>query len=353
MKINIKRLQKLLDDAVSSGLECGCQLAIYYKGELIADLCAGYTAPDKKNPVGQDSLFPVFSVGKPVLAAAIHRLVEKGTLTYSTRIADVWPEFGCKGKENILLWHAMTHRSALFDTPEYATYDELGDWDLMCERIAQMTPAWKPGTKCNYHPFSFAWLLGETAVRADGRRLSQIIQDEVISPLGLSEEMFFGITDEALKRFVPLDNSRIETATEYCALSTYPALQKACVPSFNGIMSARAIAGFYASLDTEYGGSLLKPETVENLSITRRAEDDPIDPVWCWPRFGLGFVTHGFENDLPGLIGHGGAIGSEGLLDRRSHLALGFTRNRIDRRHPRHPLRDLISEELNLPIRHW
>ena len=350
MKIDVKKLQSLLDDAVASGLECGCQLAIYYKGELVADLCAGTVAPDKDEPVTTKSLFPVFSVGKPVLAAAIHRLVEKGTLSYSTRIADVWPEFGCNGKENMLLWHVLTHRSAMFADPEHADLEELADWELMCSRLAEMAPAWKPGTKCSYHPHTFAWLLGETASKADGRTLPQIMHDEVIAPLGLENEMFFGISDDGLKRFVPLDGSQTENCADRIAQSSCRALQKACIPSFNGIMSAGAIAAFYAALDT---GRLLKAETVANAAITRRAADDPVDPVWCWPRFGLGFVTYGFENDLSGVIGHGGAIGSEGLLDRRNHLALGFTKNRIDPRHPLHPLRDRIAEELGLPIRHW
>ena len=351
MNIDVKKLQSLLDDAVSSGLECGCQLAIYYKGELVADLCAGYTAPDQKTPVKPDSLFPVFSVGKAMFSAAIHRLVEKGTLSYSTRIADVWPEYGCNGKENTLLWHVMSHRSAMSQMPD-VPLDEVADWDLMCERIAQMAPAWKPGTKCSYQPYSFAWLLGEPAVRADGRPLQQILRDEIIRPLDLENEMFFGISDEAMSRFVPLDSSG--SYNDCVEKSNHPALQKACIPSFNGIMSARAIAKFYTALDAEMGGvQLLKPETVENAAIPRRAADDPLDPAYIWPRFGLGFVTGGTDGIYAGIMGHGGAVGAEGLIDRKNHLALGFTRNRIDPRHPNHPLRDLISEELNLPIRHW
>ena len=88
----IRVLQSLLDEAVESGLECGCQLAIYQDGELIADLAAGFTSPDRKNPVTPETLFPVFSVGKAIAVTAIHCLVEKGTLSYSTRLGDVWPE---------------------------------------------------------------------------------------------------------------------------------------------------------------------------------------------------------------------------------------------------------------------
>lgn len=128
----IRVLQSLLDEAVESGLECGCQLAIYQDGELIADLAAGFTSPERKNPVTPETLFPVFSVGKAIAVTAIHRLLEKGTLSYSTRLGDVWPEFDCNGKEHILLWHVLTHRAALFRDPEYAAPEEMADWQKMC-----------------------------------------------------------------------------------------------------------------------------------------------------------------------------------------------------------------------------
>ena len=105
--------------------------------------------------------------------------------------------------------------------------------------------------------------------------------------------------------------------------------------------------------ERELRGVINYRRLTENASITRWAADDPVDPASPWLRFGLGFVTYGFEDDLSGVIGHGGAIGSEGLLDRRKHLALGFTKNRINPHHPVHLLRDRISKELGLPVRHW
>ena len=73
----IQRLQGLLDQAVESGKECGCQLAVYENGELVADLCAGYTTPERTQEVMPDTLFPVFSVGKGIFSTAAHRLIEK------------------------------------------------------------------------------------------------------------------------------------------------------------------------------------------------------------------------------------------------------------------------------------
>lgn len=353
-KTTIHQLQKLLDEATESGLECGCQLAIYENGELVADLCSGYTTPDRRQKVEPDTLFPVFSVGKGLFTTAIHRMVEKGALSYSTRLGELWPEFDCEGKEHLLFWHVLTHRSGLFMTPEHASFAELADWKLMCRRLAAMHPEWTPGTRCRYQSFSYAWLAGEPLVRADDRPLKQILADEVIRPLGMEREIFFGISDEAETRMAPLDISRVGETYGHARLIAAPEILRSCIPSFNGVMTARAVARHYAALEREIDGvRLLRPETLENAAIPRRAADDPFVPEKDWARFGLGYVVAGFPGDPSGVIGHGGAIGSEGLLDRRRHIALGFTKNKVDPAHPCHPLRDRIAALLELPVRHW
>lgn len=203
------RLQSLLDQAVESGEECGCQLAIYWNGEPVVSLAAGYTTPERTEKISEQSLFPIFSVGKGIMATAFHRLREKGIVSCDTRVADLWPEFGCRGKETILVRDILTHREALFELPAYREIEELADWDLMCRRMEAMTPAWTPGGKCQYHPITYAWLLGETAHRADGRSFQRIVQEEVLEPLHL-DSLFFGTTEEADSRFVPVDVSAVK-----------------------------------------------------------------------------------------------------------------------------------------------
>lgn len=348
------RLQFLLDQAVETGEECGCQLAVYQDGELIVNLSAGYTTPERTEKINEKSLFPVFSVGKGFMATAFHRLVEKGIVSYGTRVADLWPEFGCNGKEDIRVWHILTHREALFELPECKDIAELADWELMCRRIEKMTPAWTPGGKSQYHPVTYAWLLGETARRADGRHFQRIIKDEILTPLHL-DSFFFGTTPEADSRFVPVDVSAVEDRrTWHTDFIHTPAIRHGFIPSANGCANALSIAGHYAALLGEVDGvRLLKSETIANAAILRRAADDPVPPQGTWARFGLGYALYGPENNLGSLFGHGGALGAEGFADREHNLAVGFTKNKVNHTHPVHPLRDRISEALGLPPRHW
>lgn len=103
-------VQGILDEAVAAGTERGAQCVVYWNGEKVVDAWAGTLDAKGERKVDGDSLFPVFSTGKAIASTAVHRLVEQGKLGYDTRVADVWPEFGCAGKEEIRLWHVMTHR---------------------------------------------------------------------------------------------------------------------------------------------------------------------------------------------------------------------------------------------------
>jgi len=342
-----ERLQKILNDATGNAEETACQLAVFKNGRLIVNIASG-------KEVTPESLFPIFSVGKGIMTTAFHRLVEKGIINYDTKIADVWPEFACNGKEEIRVWHVMSHRTGLHLLPPSITDNDLADWNKMCALIAKASPECPPGTKCNYQAQTYAWLLGETAHRADGRDFRRIISEEVLKPLKIQDSFFFGTTTDADKLLVRIDASNMpDKRSWHTDYIQNDAVRHGFIPSANGVANAYSIAKHYASLIGEVDGNrLLKPETVENATVLRRASDDPILPT-TWSKFGLGYALCGPDDNLGRMFGHGGAAGSEGFADKESGLAVGFTKNKIIASHPVHPVRDSISEVLGLKSRHW
>lgn len=350
--IDVELLQRLLDEATASGEECGCQLVIYQHGRLLADLSSGHVAPGGAAVTGR-TLFPVYSVGKGIMATAIHRLAEKGILAYDAKVANYWPEFAASGKADVRIWHILTHRAGLFALPELEHFSDQGNWPLMCAKLAAAQPAWTPGTRCRYHGITFAWLLGETAARAAGKPFDQIIRDEVFAPLGIAD-FFFGATPEAEQRFAaPVPCCEADRKDWRTVFIGDPAIRRGFIPSANGLASAHAIARIYAATLAEVDGvRLLRPETVANATILRRADDDPAQPG-DWAKFGLGYALAEPGGNLGRIFGHGGALGAEGFADRETGLAAGFTKNQFNATHPVHPLRDRISAALGLPIRHW
>ena len=348
-------LQGILDDAVCSGEECGCQLTVFRHGRLLAQLCAGFADAARTRPVAPDTLFPVFSVGKGVMTTAFHRLVEDGLISYDTRLAEVWSEFGGQGRDDIRVWQVLSHRTGMHLAPPTKDWSEMADWQEMCRRLTTMAPAVPPGGKCCYQGLTYAWLLGETAARAAKKHFQQIMFEQVVAPLGLEHEMVFGLPAAAEERCASLDGTAFDQRPPGGeAFLGREAVRRGFIPSANGFATATALAWHYAALLSGVDGvRLLAPATLDRATVLTRREDDPIPPGGCWNKFGLGYVLAGPEGDLGQTFGHGGAGGSEGLADRKTGLALGFTKNKLSPRHPDHPVRDRISRVLGLTLRHW
>lgn len=348
MKFDIKVLQGILDQAVESGEECGLQLAIYDHGEPAVDICSGFTDGSRTTSVTTKTLFPIYSCGKGIMAAAFHMLHERGLVDYDARVADIWPEYGCCGKEDTLVWHALTHRAGVNLLPELASDDDMGNWELMCRKMAAATPSTVPGTKCNYHGITFAWLVGEIANRSSGMNFQEFIRKEIFETLGIAEEFYFGADAAADARMAAVDSP----ADGWCRkFISNDAIRHGFVPSANGVATASALAKIYAAVTSGVDGKrLLMPETVANATILRRSPDDPIGDTWA--KFGLGWaMPHAPESSS--LFGHGGALGGEGFADLDRGITVGFVKNHQTATHPDHPVRNRISEALGLKTRRW
>ncbi len=346
------KLQSILDEATAKHEEGALQLEIYDHGERAVSIASG--ADHNGNPVDTDSLIPIFSCGKPIMATAVHCLVQKGLISYDLKIGDVWPEYACNGKEDTLFWHILTHRSGMHILPRLECKDQMADWDFMCRKLAEGTPAWTPGTKCGYQGITHAWLIGETVRRATGKDFKDVIRDEVFEPLGI-RDMYFGTTPDADARMVRIDSSDFESEEAgWCGdYIHHDAIRHAFIPSANGIGNAKSLARHYAGLveGGVDGVELLQQSTIDNAIIMRRWENDPVKPD-DWAKFGLGYAVGPWDN-MGEFFGQGGAAGSEGFVVRSKKLAIALVKNRPLRSSPVHPIRDRISEALDIQYRHW
>lgn len=334
-----RKIQKLLDAAVSDNQERGIQIAAYFKGERVIDAWAGAADPEGKMPVDGDTLFPIFSSGKGIVATVIHLLAQRGKVLYDARIAEYWPQFGVNGKEAITVRQALAHTSGIPQMPEGASLASVCDWDRMCAEIAALPPLWTPGSKMEYHAMTFGWILGEVARRVDGRDFVRIMQEEICRPLGIAD-MYMGIGDEVESRVAMLEEPGAAAAAAQATgpQSVSPAVmplhawmnradaRRACIPASNGIMTARALARHYAALLS--GGvdgiELLSPERIRLATEAQRLNDGTAIHM------GLGYFLGGKDSLMgsrPTAFGHGGYGGSLGFADPECQLALGLTKN--------------------------
>ncbi len=334
-------IQALMARAIDDG-ERALQFAAYLDGELIVDARAA--APDAG--LRDDSLFPFFSTGKGIAATAMHILAERGCFSYDDPVAKYWPEFAANGKGNILIRHLLNHTAGLPNLPEHGDFATVADWDAMCAFFAAEKPLHPPGAQQHYHAISYGWLLGETARRATGRDMGEIIRTEICKPLHIDNELFFGVPESVLHRCLTCEKELPKPPAPNAApppppdpnapvIRNIPAwvcpledwinddrVRRGCLPASNGFGTARALARHSAAL---IGNGI---DGVRLISDATRAE------ALKWHdnlpgHHPLGYNYRGPADNPAIIFGNAGHGGSFGLADLRTNLAVGFVKSRM------------------------
>jgi len=321
-----EKVQNALDAIVEQELECGCQAALFIDGKLEVSAFSGWTDWSRTKKVDENTIFPIYSAGKAPCSTAFHRLVERGIVNYDTYVRDFWPEFACNGKEDMQVWHILSYRCGLYIVPT-STEEEQADFWTMTEKIAEARPAYAIGTKQQYHPVTYGWLVGGMICHLLGRKnFPQIFRELVASPANM-DRYYYGAGDEEATNAAYLVAAKDGSSYDKMGLEwmNKPLFRRCCNPASCAMSNALSIARHYAALDT---GLLLHHDTIANAAKPLRSPDDPFEMVQGnWALFGLGYMLSGPVDDVSRIIGHSGWSGSQGLLDRKRHYAIGFTRN--------------------------
>ena len=343
------RVQEAIDELIESGAERGLQVAVYRNGEQVVDAVAGIADPETGRPVVPGTPFYCYSVGKGATSTVAHVLVERGLFDYDTPIIDLWPEFGAHGKEAATVRHVLTHTVGVPGIPADTTPGDLCDWDKMCAVIADSEPWWEPGTKVAYHAYPFGYIVGEIVRRATGKPISRVLREDVAEPLGIADEIYFGVPESELGRLALLEDMEGSAqmlasmpddapffklgprqVTPTAEFGNRTDILMADIPA-GGKMSARAVARMYASLMDEVDGvRLISPERLGEISAGAFSGEDQImgfPTTWA-----LGYSVGRLGADpleTRSVLGVGGVGGSFACADTATSVAWALTKNRL------------------------
>lgn len=137
-----------------------------------------------------DSMFLLGSISKPITAAGIMVLVDRGELKLSDRAVNYLPEFHEGARKHITIEQLLTHTSGLPDQLDnnhdlrasHAPLSEFVEW-------AVRTPLlFEPGTKYHYQSMGIL-LAAEIAERVTKSPLPEFLQQHVLGPLGMSHSV--------------------------------------------------------------------------------------------------------------------------------------------------------------------
>ena len=366
--------QRLIDSAVADQLSPGVQFCAYKDGKCIVNVFAGKLtkAPDSPS-VKADSLFPIFSTEKPLLSTACHRAVERGLMDYDKPLCTWWPELDERGffaklfdldsdtkKERLTLRETLSYRTSLpggapggkgnpvCDHP--LSDRELCDWDFVCKVAAADRPHGVPGTVQAYLPYAYAWMIGHPLEVAMGKPLNDVLTEEVLIPAGIEKDFYFVVPRSEYSRVAEYyDGGFCETMNNDWA-------RQALLPSAWGVSSAEALCKFYNRLCGFDGKEpLIRKETLDAALKPCRHPSDPLPNAKSMKRdwfmlFGMGYGLWGSAERMDRVFGHGGAGGSEALVDRDNRLIVAYTCNSCKNSIV---LRDKLYEVVGMRWRYW
>jgi CubicO group peptidase (beta-lactamase class C family) len=339
--------------------EIGAAVAAWVDGELVVNLWAGNADAAGTRPWQVDTMATVLSGTKGLTSTCVHQLAERGELDLNAPVARYWPEFAQAGKEDITIAMVMSHRSGVIGPRQRLHWEQVTDWDLVCERLAAAEPWWKPGTAQGYHMTTFGFILGEVFRRVTGRTVGQYLRTEIAEPLGA--EVHIGVSRAEQRRCADLvDKPHIRKMLADVNAPGYPTTlaehpkaglavsmgfapddevgsndlylwREIEFPGTNGQVSALGLATFYNALAQE---ELLSRQHMDLIRVSQGGLDTDLvlgkrvaDHGW-----GLGYMLNQrcVNGPNPRIFGHGGLGGSFGFVDLENRIGYAYVMNRFD-----------------------
>jgi len=316
------------------------QLVILRHGKVVLDQVIGNGRDGE--PIDPETPFYTFSVSKPFVGVCIHKLMEEGKIKLDERISVYWPEFGCHGKEDATVRHAMLHLAGIPSPHLYWQVPLWPSWELVTRAVAGYKAVYPPGQVAHYHLVNYGFMLGEILRRVTGEMPDKFFARNFSEPLGF-RNTWMRIPRKEISRSPRLYSYHKEhdLTVKVFDLSI---MRRAVIPAASVHSTSRELAIFFQMLlnGGEYAGKrYLKEETIRKAvsSGYHGYEGNEKGIV----NFGFGFQLGGkdvFLKDTQGVklpfFGKGGSertFGHYGLgssmvwADPEADLVVAFTTN--------------------------
>ena len=185
----LERLERAVQNDIAAEAYDGAALHIARGGETVLSGTYGFSDRASQAPLTPQNLFYSYSCAKQLTVAVVLSYVERGLLSLTAPVADVIPEFGCRGKERITLTHLLTHRAGLPLLLPPMPPEEMGNLEAVVAATCALAPESPPGERVAYAALVGHAIMAEMVRRADGgnRRYRDILHQELFEPLGMND----------------------------------------------------------------------------------------------------------------------------------------------------------------------
>ncbi|MBU3665849.1 MAG: beta-lactamase family protein [Chthoniobacterales bacterium] len=353
----LSRVRAAFEENFVRGEELGAEVCVWQDGDEVLRLHDGWRDAGHAERWDGKTLVLVWSATKGPAAACVLHALQTAGIGLETPVAEVWPEFGAAGKEQITLAQLLAHRAGMAVLEREGLH--VSDLEAVAAALAAQHPNWPPDTAHGYAPRTSGFWLDAIVRRLAQKSLGRYWRENFADPLGL--DFWIGLPDEYHGRMARLQAARLKDLKEPgpfehaladpSSLTARAFAQPAGVagaaatnrsevwrvenPSFGGIGSACALAKFYDSLAC---GKFFHGPWRE--ALTTRLSNGP-DLVLCQPTaFSAGFMMDPVDASGAKLrftlgasinaFGHPGAGGSLAFADPENRIGFAYVMNRME-----------------------
>lgn len=201
--------RKLIENEITAS-----NVALVFKDNAVVYHNIENSMKTHDKPIYNNTIFPIWSMSKPITIVAMMILHEKGLIDFEDKVSKYIPEFEnlkCKSadgiydcKKDLTLFHLMTHRSGYgyYGNPEYFTstvkYDNLKDF---VSDVANHPVEFEPGSDYLYG-INMA-ILGRVVEVVSKKSFYEFLKNQIFDPLEMDDTKFH-LTESDRKRFQPL-----------------------------------------------------------------------------------------------------------------------------------------------------
>jgi CubicO group peptidase (beta-lactamase class C family) len=195
-----KRLERVVDaiDADIASERCdGVALSVARHGHVALRAERGFADRASKRRLTPDDAFVSMSIGKQMTVAIVLQRIERGELRLSMPVAELIPEFACRGKQRVTLFHLLTHTSGIASGLPPLPPEAIVSIEQVTAWAATSMPESSPGERVTYSVAVAHAVMAEMVRRAEGskRSFARILEEELFRPLGMKDTCLGGRED--------------------------------------------------------------------------------------------------------------------------------------------------------------
>jgi len=340
-------VRRLVEAAIASGDLPGAVVGLWRDGSWQLREAYGQRSTEPAEAMTLDTVFDMASITKPVATAtSVMRLVQSGQLDLQARVCDYLPEFTGQGREEVRVWHLMTHSAGLI--PDNALADYQAGVDEAWRRLMKMDIRSTPGEKFVYSDVCFL-LLGKIVENVSHMSLKDYSQQQVFTPLGMKDSGYVP-APSLINRIAPTE-PRDGQMLRGIVHDPRAALLGG-VAGHAGLFSTLDDIGLYAQMMLRNGrisagrdrthpaaanpsavnAVFMRPEIVWQMTrpyrIEVRQDFGPVTRTRGWDHHSP-YSYNGGQSLSPAAFGHGGFTGTVLWIDPDKNLFFVFLSNRL------------------------